>query len=142
MANMRISVVAFVCLCMVALAYAQGGSLGRPAKGQGGNRPKPNPKHKAGGASGYQRLDESPTSGRRSSPQGRRPESGHPRPNSPQGQNLQNRRARRPSSPTSEGILDAHPGAPGGYQLLEDDFGRPRPLGSPDLHAKRYSGRD
>uniref|UniRef100_A0A023G4N7 Putative secreted protein n=1 Tax=Amblyomma triste TaxID=251400 RepID=A0A023G4N7_AMBTT len=129
-----VAIVAFVCLCMVALAFAQGGSLGRPRKA--------NPKHKAGGASGYQRLDESPTSGRRSSHQDRRPESGHPRPLSPQGQRLQNGRSRRPSSPISEGILDAHPGAPGGYQLLEDDFGRPRPIGSPDLHAKRYSGRD
>uniref|UniRef100_A0A023G430 Putative secreted protein n=1 Tax=Amblyomma triste TaxID=251400 RepID=A0A023G430_AMBTT len=103
---MRIAAVAFVCLCMVALAFAQGGSLGRLRKA--------NPKPKIGGASGYQRL----------------------------GQRPQNGRARRPSSPTSEGIPDAHPGAPGGYQLLEDIYGRPRPIGSPDLHAKRYNGRD
>uniref|UniRef100_A0A023G556 Putative translation initiation factor if-2 n=1 Tax=Amblyomma triste TaxID=251400 RepID=A0A023G556_AMBTT len=162
---MRIAVVAIVALvflCMVALAFAQGGVIGRTCRGpQCGRR-------LTGGASGYQRLDQSPTSGRapspqgqrpqsahphrpqgqrpqsglQPSPQGRRPASGRPRQPSPQGQSPQSGRARLPSSPSSEGLPDDHLGRPGGYQLLEDDYGRPRPLGSPDLHAKRYSGRD
>uniref|UniRef100_A0A023G138 Putative secreted mucin n=1 Tax=Amblyomma triste TaxID=251400 RepID=A0A023G138_AMBTT len=143
MAKMRIAIVALVFLCMVALAFAQGGVIGRTCRGpQCGRR-------LTGGASGYQRLDRSPTSGRAPSPQGqhphiphgRRPASGRPRQPSPQGQPPQSERARLPSSPSSEGIPDDHLGRPGGYQLLEDDYGRP-PLGSPDLHAKRYSGRD
>uniref|UniRef100_A0A023G0G6 Putative secreted protein n=1 Tax=Amblyomma triste TaxID=251400 RepID=A0A023G0G6_AMBTT len=57
MANMRISVVAFVCLCMVALAFAQRGVLGRPGKGQqGGRRPTTGAHLNPGKQSGYTRL--------------------------------------------------------------------------------------
>uniref|UniRef100_A0A023G457 Putative secreted protein n=1 Tax=Amblyomma triste TaxID=251400 RepID=A0A023G457_AMBTT len=57
MANMRIAVVAFVCLCMVALAFAQGGVLGRLGKGQpGGRRPTPGANLNSGKQSGYKRL--------------------------------------------------------------------------------------
>uniref|UniRef100_A0A023G4T5 Putative proline-rich salivary protein n=1 Tax=Amblyomma triste TaxID=251400 RepID=A0A023G4T5_AMBTT len=140
MANMRIAVAALVCLCMVALTYAQGGVLGRTCRGpqcggrnigqrpQGGRQPSQQGQHTQGGL--------------QPNHQGQRPPSGRPRPNSLAIRPQSGGRLPPSTSSSSERSPDYHPGSPGyGYMLLEDAKG-PRSQGSPDRYAQRYSGRD
>uniref|UniRef100_A0A023G0W9 Putative basic salivary proline-rich protein 3 n=1 Tax=Amblyomma triste TaxID=251400 RepID=A0A023G0W9_AMBTT len=131
MVNMRIAVAALVCLCMVALTYAQGPQCRSNNIGQ--RPPNGRPLNPQG---------QPPQGGLQPNLQGQRPQGARPRPTS-LGIHPQNGRQRKPStSSSSDRSPDYHPGLPGhGYMLLEDAKG-PRPQGSPDRYAQRYSGRD